>query len=67
MAGLDPAIHLTTVQLSGMDGRLKGGHDKKGYPNRPVMYCSVLLLSGAVKIFSVAPYSTNSPKYMKAV
>jgi hypothetical protein len=27
MAGLDPAIHLSTAQDFEMDGRLKGGHD----------------------------------------
>ena len=39
----------------------------RNYPKRPVIYCSVRLLSGAVKIFSVAPYSTSSPRYMNAV
>jgi len=28
MAGLDPAIHLSTAQDFEMDGRLKGGHDR---------------------------------------
>jgi hypothetical protein len=69
----DPAIHFKVLRSRGMDGvrtlplLTKGGHDMKSYPNRPVMYCSVRLFSGAVKIFSVAPYSTSSPRYMKAV
>jgi hypothetical protein len=31
MAGLDPAIHLSTAQDFKMDGRLKGGQDMRGY------------------------------------
>src|SRR5689334_21354733 len=67
-------LQLLVIGVDGMLQRVFLGHRtfpvigvRSDQPKRPVMYCCVFSLAGLVKICSVTPYSTSSPRYMKAV